>query len=163
MLKNNKKNEFEMIMEALNGINAKVEKMENRLDALEKEKVSAKATVKKTAVKETKAKEPAKKAAKETKKASAKATTKKATGKKETAKETKKPQTYKEAIASRYSDEERKAYGQACKEVREEMMAENKKKVKVVKGEKVYADDYFVGAKWTKEFDKRMKARGFGK
>lgn len=143
-----KNNEFAMIMEALAGINTKMDDMGKRLDVLEgKAKETKKATA--TETKKVSAKKAtAKKSSKGTKKSTATATVEK-------------PKTRAEAIKSRYSDEERKAYGEAAKAVREEMMAENKKKVKVVKGEKVYADDYFVGAKWKKEYAKRMKARGF--
>ena len=98
-------------------------------------------------------------------------TTEKATGKgKSSAKKTatakaEQPKTKAEAIeqwkSARYSEEERAEFGIAAKEVREEMMAENKKMVKTVKGKKVYDDNYYVGAKWTKEFNKRMKERGF--
>jgi S-DNA-T family DNA segregation ATPase FtsK/SpoIIIE len=77
------------------------------------------------------------------------------------------PVTKAEAIeqwkSERYTAEERAEYGIAAREVREEMMAENKKMVKTVKGKKVYDDNYYAGAKLKKEFAKRMKARGFGK
>lgn len=131
-----------------------------------------KASSKKTASKATDESKKEIEKAKETD-SKAKTTTKKAT--KGTAKKTAtavkktetKPTNKAEAIeawkSSKYSEEERKAYGEAAKAVREEMMVENANMVKTVKGKKMYDENYYVGAKWTKEFNKRMKARGFGK
>ena len=100
------------------------------------------------------------------KESKAKATSKgKSSAKKTASAKAEKPATKAEAIeqwkSQRYSDEEREAFGVAAREVREEMMTENKKMVKTVKGKKVYDDNYYAGAKWNKEFAKRMKERGF--
>ena len=148
-----KANEFEMLMEAINGIAMEIAEIRADVDMLKAEekaeKKSAKATVKTT----NKA---------NGKKSSAKTTASK--GKKSTKKSA--PATRAEAIemwceSKGITEEDRAAYGEAKREIREEMMAENKKMVKTVKGVKVYDDNYYVGKKWTREFNKRMKERGF--
>lgn len=150
-----KVNEFEAIMNAINGIATEIAEIRADVDMLKAEekaeKKSAKATVKttnkangkKTSAKTTATKEKAKKSAKKTA-----------------------PTTRAEAIeqwceSKGITEEDRAAYGEAKREIRDEMMAENKKMVKTVKGVKVYDDNYYVGKKWTREFNKRMKERGF--
>jgi hypothetical protein len=139
--------------ELLEQILAEVVSQGNRIGTLEQEiagmkKANAKSAPKASKTKETKGKANGKSSRKTT--ANAKA---------------EQPKTKAEAIeqwkSARYSEEERAEFGKAAKEVREEMMAENKKMVKTVKGKKVYDDNYYAGAKWTREFNKRMKERGF--
>lgn len=71
------------------------------------------------------------------------------------------PTTKKAAIAAKYSDEERAAYGKAAAEVRSEMMAENA----VMRPRCEASGDwtsYLKGERWNREFKKRMAKRGFG-
>ena len=152
-----KVNEFEALMNAINGIATEVASIRADVDMLKAEekteKKSAKATVKTT----NKA---------NGKKSSAKTTATKGKAKKSAKKSA--PITRTEAIemwceSKGYTEEDREAYGEAAREVREEMMAENKKMVKTVKGNKVYDENYYVGKKWTREFNRRMKERGFSK
>lgn len=139
--------------ELLEQILAEVVSQGNRIGTLEQEIAGMKKANAKSAPK-----------AKETKKSAPKGKGKTAR-KNAPAKATAEPKTKAEALeewkSARYTAEERAEYGKAAKEVREEMMAENKKMVKTVKGKKVYDDNYYVGAKWNKEFAKRMKERGF--
>ena len=146
-----KANEFKMLMEAINGIAMEIADIRKDVDELKAEEKSAKKSTKTTATN-----------SKANRKSSAKTTASK--GKKSTKKSA--PATRAEAIemwceSKGITEEDRAAYGEAKREIREEMMAENKKMVKTVKGVKVYDDNYYVGKKWTREFNKRMKERGF--
>ena len=97
---------------------------------------------------------------KATKKAT-KATTKGKSSAKRTATvtENKTATTRKEALRAKYPNYDQ--YGEVAKEVKAEMMADNAKMLKANNG--VYPKEYYVGAKWKKEFERRMKARGFAK
>lgn len=156
-----RKNEYAQIMEAINGIATEINALTTRVSALESNgneklntgaKTTSKATTKKTTAKKTASKD----TTTETKKSAKKTASKKSA-----------PTTRAEAIdkwceEKGYSEADRKAYGEARREIRDEMMAENKKMVKVDrKGNKTYDDNYYVGAKWTREFNRRMKERGF--
>lgn len=138
-MRNNNANEFETIMNAVNELATEVASIREDVNNLKgKAKSTTKGTVKRT---------------------TSKGTTKKATKKSA-------PATKAEAIDNwcekkGYTKVDREAYGEAIREIREEMMAENKKMVKTVKGKKVYDENYYVGKKWTREFNRRMKERGF--
>lgn len=79
------------------------------------------------------------------------------------------PATRAEAIemwceSKGYTEEDRAAYGEAIREITDEMRAENAKMVKTDrKGNKTYDDNYYVGMKWKREFNRRLTERGFGK
>lgn len=60
------------------------------------------------------------------------------------------------------TEEKKKAYGEAIREITAEMRAENEEMISVdSEGNKTYDDNYYVGRKWKKEFDRRLVARGY--
>lgn len=64
-----------------------------------------------------------------------------------------KPKTYGEAIAAKYSDEERAAYGKACKEIRDLLS----KETITIRG-KVYS---LFGTEYKKRWNEEMVKRGY--
>lgn len=172
-----KANEFEMIMNAINGIGEKVSYLETEIATLKEAdaKGKAKNTTTKKAATETKATKGTGKAkANQTNKATSKGTKKTTAtksamskGKKSTKKSA--PATRTEAIElwceeKGYTTEDRLAYGEAIREITAEMRAENAEMVTVdKKGNKTYDENYYVGKKWKTEFNKRLEERGFGK